>query len=126
MGEYDIEFIPRTSIKAQTLADFVVECSLSGPEGLEPEEKLIRTPGKWKLFVDGSVAGVKYGAGLIFSSPESFQICQEIRFTFPLNNNEAGYEALLAGINLAKNLEVRHLQAFSDSLPVVKHFSREF
>ncbi|XP_017228331.1 uncharacterized protein LOC108203718 [Daucus carota subsp. sativus] len=126
LGEYDLEYIPRTAIKAQALADFMVECTFSGPKDLEPNEQLIRTPGKWKLFVDGSVAGSKCGAGLILSSPDGFEICQAIRFTFPLTNNEAEYEALLAGMGLARNLEVRHLRAFSDSMLVVKHFSGEY
>lgn len=121
-----MEYIPRTSIKAHALADFVVECTFSGPKDLAPEEQLIRTPGKWKLFVDGSVAGSKCGVGLILSSPDRFEICQAIRFNFPLTNNEAEYEALLAGMDLAKNLEVRHIRAFSDSMPVVKHFTGEY
>ncbi|XP_063949875.1 uncharacterized protein LOC135152721 [Daucus carota subsp. sativus] len=126
LGEYDLEYVPRTAIKAQALVDFMVECRFSGPTDLEPKEQLIRTPGRWKLFVDGSVAGSKCGAGLILSSPDGFEICQAIRFTFPLTNNEAEYEALLAGMGLAKNLEVRHLRAFSDSMLVVKHFSGEY
>ena len=104
----------------------MVECTFSGPKDLEPKEQLIRTPVKWKLFVDGSVAGSKCGAGLILSSPDGFEICQAIRFTFPLTNNEAEYETLLVGMGLAKNLEVRHLRAFSDSMLVVKHFSGEY
>lgn len=44
----------------------------------------------------------------------------------PLTNNEAEYEALLAGMGLARNLEVRHLRAFSDSMLVFKHFSGEY
>lgn len=83
-------------------------------------------PGKWKLFVDGSVAKEKCGVGLILTSPEGFKICQAIRFIFPLTNNEAKYEALLAGLDLAKNLEVKHLRAFSDSMLVVKQFSGEY
>ena len=126
LGEYDLEYVPRTTIKAQALVDFMVGCTFSGPKDLEPKEQLIRTPGKWKLFVDGSVAGSKCGAGLILSSPDGFEICQAIRFTFPLTNNEAEYEALLAGMGLAKNLEVRHLRAFSDSTLVVKHFSGKY
>lgn len=64
---------------------------------------------------------MKCGAGLILSSPDGFEIFQAIRFMFPLTNNEAEYEALWAGMDLAKNLEVRHLRAFSDSMLVVKH-----
>ncbi|XP_074347593.1 uncharacterized protein LOC141686458 [Apium graveolens] len=114
------------AIKAQDLSDFMVECTFSGPKDLSPDEQLIRIPGKWKLFVDGSVAGKKCGASLILSSPEGFEICQAIRFDFPLTNNEAEYEALLAGMKLARSLEAKHLRAFSDSMLVVKHFTGEY
>ncbi|XP_074355342.1 uncharacterized protein LOC141694972 [Apium graveolens] len=114
------------TIKAQDLADFMVECTFSGPRDLTPDEQLIWAPRKWKLFVDGSAAGKKCGAGLILSSPEGFEICQVIRFDFPLTNNEAEYEALLAGMKLARSLEANHLRAFRDSMLVVKHFSGEY
>ncbi|XP_074322719.1 uncharacterized protein LOC141659693 [Apium graveolens] len=104
----------------------MVECTFSGPKDLSPDEQLIRIPGKWKLFVDGSVAGKKCGAGLILSSPEGFEICQAIRFDFLLTNNEAEYEALLAGMKLARSLKAKHLRAFSDSMLVVKHFTGEY
>ncbi|XP_074336974.1 uncharacterized protein LOC141674150 [Apium graveolens] len=123
LGEFNLEYVPRTVIKAQALADFVAECTFSGPHDLTPEEQLIRTPGKWKRFMDGSVAGKKYGAGLILSSPKGFEICQGIRFYFPLTNNEVEYEALLARMELARSLEIKHLRAFSDSMLLVKHFS---
>ncbi|XP_074374057.1 uncharacterized protein LOC141714437 [Apium graveolens] len=125
LGEFDLEYIPRTAIKAQALVDFVVECAFSGPKDLSPGEQLIRILGKWKLFIDGSVAGKKCGAGLIISSPEGFEICQAIRFDFPLTNNMAEYEALLAGMKLARSLKAKHLRAFSDSMLVVKHFTGE-
>ncbi|XP_074377252.1 uncharacterized protein LOC141718766 [Apium graveolens] len=126
LGEFDLKYVPRTAIKAQALADFMVECTFSGPQDLTPEEQLIQTPGKWKLFVDRSLAGKKCGAGLILSSPEGFEICQAIRFDFPLTNNEAEYEALLAGIELARSLEAKHLRDFSNSMMVAKHFSGEY
>ncbi|XP_074374091.1 uncharacterized protein LOC141714471 [Apium graveolens] len=105
LGEFDLEYVPRTAVKAQALADFM---------------------GRWKLFVDGPVAGKKCGAGLILSSPEGFEICQAIRFDFPLTNNEAKYEAHFAGMKLARSLEEKHLRAFSDSMLVVKHFTGEY
>ncbi|XP_074323532.1 uncharacterized protein LOC141660447 [Apium graveolens] len=52
--------------------------------------------------------------------------CEAIRFTFPLTNNKAEYEALLTGLSLAKNLEVKHLRVLSDSIFVVKYFSGEY
>lgn len=74
LGEYDLEYVPRTSIKAQALANFMVECTFSRPKGLTPKEQLVWSPGKLKLFVDSSVAGSKCGVELIPSSPDSFEI----------------------------------------------------
>lgn len=108
------------------MADFIVECLFFGPKDLAPEEQLIRSSENWKLFVDGSIDGTKCGAGLILTSPEGFEIYQAIRFTFPLTNNEADYEALLAGLELVMSLEVRHLRAFDDFMVVVKQFTGEY
>ncbi|XP_074326805.1 uncharacterized protein LOC141664751 [Apium graveolens] len=69
---------------------------------------------------------VELWAGLILSIPDGFEICQAIRFNFLLTNNEAEYEALLAGMELARSLQVKHLRAFRDSMLVVKHFSGEY
>lgn len=73
LGEYDLEYSSRTSIKAHVLTGFMVECSFSRPKDLALEKRLIRTPGKWKLFVDGSVTGSKCGAGLILSGLEGLE-----------------------------------------------------
>ncbi|XP_074373692.1 uncharacterized protein LOC141714046 [Apium graveolens] len=126
LGEYNLEYIPRTSIKAQALANFMVECTFYEKKGPHARRAIDSATGKMKTFVDGSVAGSKCGAGFILSSPEGSEICQAIRFTFLLTNNEAEYQALLAGLSLAKNLEVKHLRVFSDSILVVKHFSGEY
>ncbi|KAM1795763.1 hypothetical protein ACFX11_036070 [Malus domestica] len=42
-----------------------------------------------------------------------------IRFKFKASNNEAEYEALLAGLRLAKHLGVKRIDIFSDSQLVV-------
>jgi ribonuclease HI len=38
-----------------------------------------------------------------------------LSFEFEATNNEAEYEALLAGLRLARDMEVRHLLVFVDS-----------
>ena len=32
LGEFDIKYKPRTTIKAETLADFMVECTIANQE----------------------------------------------------------------------------------------------
>ncbi|KAK3035690.1 hypothetical protein RJ639_032562 [Escallonia herrerae] len=52
LGEFDIQYRPRPSIKGQALADFIVECTLP----IE-DEAVLPTPRSelfvWKFFVDG-------------------------------------------------------------------------
>ena len=38
-----------------------------------------------------------------------------IRFRFKASNNEVEYEALIAGLELAKEMKVESLEIFSDS-----------
>ncbi|XP_059658519.1 uncharacterized protein LOC132304827 [Cornus florida] len=61
----------------------------------------------WELYVDGSSSQSGAGAGLEIRTPEGTRIHQSIRLEFPVTNNEAEYEALLAGIRLAKELQVK-------------------
>lgn len=126
LGQHDIDYKPRTAIKAQALADFMVECSFNAPMEEEIDQAIDDTLKMWSLYVDGSVAQEKYGGGMILTSPNGFEVCQAVRFTFKLTNNEAEYEALISGMKLAHSLEVTHLQAYSDSQLVVKHFSGEY
>lgn len=80
----------------------------------------------WTLFVDGSSTNERSGAGIILRSPEGFIVQQALRFEFKATNNEAEYEALLAGVRLAQALQVRSLHAFSDSQLVVRQYSGEY
>ena len=43
-----------------------------------------------------------------------------LRFGFQASNNEAEYEAVIAGLNLAHSMEADQLEVFSDSQLVVK------
>ncbi|RVW50063.1 Gypsy retrotransposon integrase-like protein 1 [Vitis vinifera] len=51
---------------------------------------------------------------------------QAIRLGFSASNNEAEYEAILSGLDLALALSVSKLRIFSDSQLVVKHVQEEY
>ncbi|KAK3010429.1 hypothetical protein RJ639_011088 [Escallonia herrerae] len=118
LGEFDLQYKPRTTIKAQALADFIVKCTL-----LEDPPQLVisEVTDPWNLYVDGSSALGSSGAELILISPEGFTIEYALCFGFQASNNEAEYEALLAGIRLAHALKVDSLSVHSDSQLVVNH-----
>ena len=74
----------------------------------------------WKLSVDGALNAQGSGAGLILTSPEGIDIEYALIFGFRTSNNEAEYEAVIAGLNLAHSLEVDQLEVCSDSQLVVR------
>ena len=49
-----------------------------------------------------------------------------MRFAFPSTNNVAEYEALIAGMKLARKLEVTQLIAHSDSHLIVQQFHGQY
>ena len=74
----------------------------------------------WKLSIDGASNAQGSGAGLIQTSLEGIDIEYALRFGFHTSNNEAEYEAVIAGLNLAHSLEVDQLEVYSDSQLVVR------
>jgi len=63
---------------------------------------------------------------VVLETPEGRSLCYALRLEFPSTNNEAEYEALIAGIRLAKELQLRVVQIFSDSQIVVCQVKKEF
>ena len=55
------------------------------------------------------------GAGMMLISPEGHKIHYSLRFGFKESNNEAKYEALIAGLHLVRELQVDNMKIFSDS-----------
>ncbi|CAL8991494.1 unnamed protein product [Prunus brigantina] len=69
----------------------------------------------WTLYVDGSSNRQGSGAGLVLRTPDHTTIEYAIRFQFRASNNEAEYEALLAGLRLAQHTGAERLLICSDS-----------
>ncbi|GKB66774.1 reverse transcriptase domain-containing protein, partial [Tanacetum coccineum] len=93
---------------------FIVERLEEGsPDELiaEPEE----LPEPWTLFTDGSSCVDGSGAGLILTNPEGAEFTYAMRFRFEATNNEAEYEALIAGLQIAEQMGIKNLQAHVDS-----------
>ncbi|GJZ89355.1 reverse transcriptase domain-containing protein [Tanacetum coccineum] len=111
---YDIQYRPRTSIKGQILADFIVERpDEESPDKLMAEPKELPEP--WTLFTDGSSCIDGSRAGLILTNPEGVEFTYAMRFRFEATNNEAEYEALIAGLRIAEQMGIKNLQANVDS-----------
>ncbi|XP_074378355.1 uncharacterized protein LOC141719890 [Apium graveolens] len=127
LGQFDLEFMPRTAIKGQVLANFLLEFNSAVDDKvlvvLQPprnEESLEEFPHPWwTLHVDGAVNNRGAGAGIVLVSPEGHHLMSTIHFKFYAANNDAEYEALINGLKIALEMGVRNLIARSDSELVV-------
>ena len=117
LSEFDIRYRPKTAIKGQVLVDFVMEFASTEPAR---DAQVATDLSTWKLSVDGASNAQGSKAGLILTSPEGIDIEYALRFGFHTSNNEAEYEAVIAGLNLAHSLEVDQLEVYSDSQLVVR------
>nr|GEZ19473.1 reverse transcriptase domain-containing protein [Tanacetum cinerariifolium] len=69
----------------------------------------------WTLFTDGSSCVDGSGAGLILTNLEGVEFTYALRFQFAASNNEAEYEALVAGLRIATQMGVKNIQVNVDS-----------
>jgi len=125
LAEYDITYEPRGPIKAQALVDFLAELTL--PTSLDSDKVPTGSaPPEWILSVDSASNQKGSGAGVVLEGPGGVLIEQSLRFSFKASNNQAEYEALIAGMLLAREIRVKRLSARSDSLLVTGQYSGEF
>lgn len=131
LNEFDISYQPHQVIKAQVLADFIVECTWAnekvGQKGVDKETSYEKTNKEysglaWILHMDGASNSFKR----ILTSPDGVVVEYALWFAFQASNNQAEYEALLARLTIAINLEVKRLKTSMDSQLVVSQTMKEF
>ena len=76
--------------------------------------------------MDGAANAQGSGAGRILTSPDGIDVEYVLIFSFQASNNEAEYEAVIAGLNLAQSMEADQLEVSSDSQLVVKQIEYSY
>ncbi|XP_021735021.1 uncharacterized protein LOC110701703 [Chenopodium quinoa] len=114
----EVTFEPRKAVKGQAFADFIVEMTRS-PDCEEINQL-------WKVYVDGSSTANGCGAGIVCQSPEGDRYEYALRFKFQASNNEAEYEALLAGIRMCKAAGAKKIAVCSDSQLIVSQYNGDY
>ncbi|XP_073304191.1 uncharacterized protein [Primulina huaijiensis] len=99
-GKYGLKrLVVITKAKANFLAETVHQ------ENVDP----------WKVYVDGSSSKEGSGVGVVLISPVGEEVKLAVRLDFRASNNEAEYEAVLAGLRAARNVGATRVLIFSDS-----------
>ena len=109
-------------IKAQALTDFIAEFTSKDDEPTEDVEQT----SKWTVNIDGLSTRDSGEIGIVLKSPEGDIIKQDVRLQYSTTNNEAKYEALLAGLKMAKVLGETELDVLSDSQLVVGQVNGDY
>ncbi|XP_009388188.2 uncharacterized protein LOC103975002 [Musa acuminata AAA Group] len=120
LDEHDVRYIPRTAIKAQSVADFIAELTQIEDVDLEQPSEA------WVLHVDGSANSKGAGARLVLLAPDGRSFECSLRFGFQATNNEAEYEVLLAGLRLALEMQVVAIHVLTDSQLVAEQLNDEY
>ncbi|GJW33049.1 reverse transcriptase domain-containing protein [Tanacetum coccineum] len=129
-GAYGITYVPRVAVKGQVLADFLADTPTEInatpevastprmediPESSNARENLTPGPRAWRLYTDEASNNGGSRAGLILIAPDDVEYSYALRLNFSNSNNEAEYEALLAGLRIAIEMQVKDIHAFVDS-----------
>ena len=93
LSGFSIQYKPRLVLKGQTLAEFLAQ--------IPKQETKLDESSWWTLNVDGASRQTGDDLGLQLKGPTREIIEQAIRLDLPASNNEAKYEAIIAGIDIA-------------------------
>jgi len=115
LSEFDIWYEPRGAIKSQCLVNFSAKLS-----------PLLDLSIGWTLYVDDSSNRTACSARVILEEPNYLFLEQTLQFRFKATNNQAEYEALFGGLNLAYDIGAGEVICKSDSQVMIGQVKGEF
>ena len=101
------------------MADFIAEYTQLKGKGVEGL-------GQWSIHTDGSLNQHAGGVGVVIRTSEGDKIECMIRLDFPTTNNEAEYEALMAGLDLAKAAGAENMIMHCDSQVITSQINGDY
>ena len=69
----------------------------------------------WTMHFDGPRQLEGSGAGVVLTSPKGDKLDYVLQLHFCCTNNMAEYEALLYGLRMAKEMNIKRIRCFGDS-----------
>jgi hypothetical protein len=102
LNEFTIDYVHRSSVQSQALADFIADWTLGAHD-----EEATSDVEAWTVFCDGSWGTFGVGAADVLVTPSKVRTCYAIKLDFSYTNNIAEYEALLLGLRKLKAMGIR-------------------
>jgi ribonuclease HI len=118
LNEFFIDYVHRSSIQSQALADFIADWTSGAQEEVTKDAKA------WTVFCDGSWGTFGAGATAVLVAPSKVRTCYAARLDFSCTNNIAEYEALLLGLRKLKAMEIRRVILKTDSQVISGHVDK--
>ncbi|XP_027359296.1 uncharacterized protein LOC113867964 [Abrus precatorius] len=120
LTEYSLIYKPLKSVKGQVVTDFVIDHSIPIKEVDFISLK------SWKLYFHGSSHKNGIGIRILIISPDEIPTKLLFEIKSACSNNEAEYEALLAGLEILLNFGARNVIIRGDSELVIKQLTKEY
>jgi ribonuclease HI len=121
--EYDLAYESLKPIKGQVVADFIVEHNI---DQNNDESYNFLSIHPCKLFFDGSTCREGKGVGIVLISSRGVVFEQSVHLEYFCINNQTEYEVILLGLQVLSSMGVKHVEAFVDSLLVMKQIAGTF
>jgi ribonuclease HI len=119
LNEFSIDYVHRSSIQSQALADFIADWTPGAQE-----EEANKDTEAWTVFYDGSWGIFGAGAAAVLVAPSNVRTCYAIRLDFSYTNNIAEYEALLLGLRKLKAMGIRRAILKTNSQVISGHIDK--
>jgi hypothetical protein len=121
--EYDLAYEPLKSTRGKVVGDFIVEYSI---DQNNDESCNLMSIHPWKLFFYGSACRKGKGVGIVLISPRGAVFDQLVHLEYFCTNNQAEYEAILLGLQILSSMDMKHVEAFGDSLLAMQQVAGTF
>jgi ribonuclease HI len=119
LNEFTIDYVHRSSIQSQALADFIVDWTPGAQE-----EEINKDAEAWMVFCDGSWRTFGAVAAAILVAPSKVRTCYAAKLDFSCTNNIAEYEALLLGLRKLRAMGIRRAILKTDSQVISGHVDK--
>jgi ribonuclease HI len=119
LNEFSIDYVHRSSIQSQALADFIADWTPGAQE-----EEASKDAEAWTVFCDGSWGTFGAGAAAVLVVSSKVRTCYALKLDFSCTNNIVEYKALLLGLRKLKAMGIRRAVLKTDSQVISGHIDK--